>query len=112
MVKNRSIVTAIILTIVTCGIYGIYWMAALQNESLAAAKEEGTSGGMAVILTIVTCGIYGIYWAYKLGERVDKIKGTPNGNSGILFLVLQLLGAGIVGYCLAQDALNKCGQAN
>jgi hypothetical protein len=109
MVKNRSIVTALILTIVTCGIYGIYWMAALQNESLAAAKEEGTSGAMAVVLTIVTCGIYGFYWAYKLGERIDRINGSQN--SGVIYLILQFFGLGIVAYCLAQDGLNKSGQA-
>lgn len=112
MVKNRSIVTALILSVVTCGIYGIYWMAALQNESLAAAKEEGTSGGMVVVLTIVTCGIYGFYWAYKLGERIDRINGAQGGNSGVLYLILQFFGLGIVAYCLAQDALNKSGQAN
>ena len=107
MVKNRSIVVAIILTIVTCGLYGIYWMAAVQNESLAAAKESGTSGGMVVVLTIVTCGIYGFVWAYQLGERIDRIKGSSS-NSGLIYLILALFGLNIVDLCLAQDTLNKC----
>ena len=105
MIKERNIVVCIILTIVTCGIYGIYWMIALQNDSLKAAKEEGTSGGMVLLLTLVTCGIYGIYWAYTLGNRVDKIKGS-NGNSGLIFLLLSLFGLGIVNYCIAQSAVN------
>ncbi len=65
---------------------------------------------MALLLTIVTCGIYGWYWAYKMGEKVDAIKsrnGAPSGNSGILFVVLQFFGLGIVNYALAQDTINK-----
>ena len=111
MIKNRNIVTAIILSFVTCGIYGIYWMCALQNESLKAAGEQGTSGTTVILLTIITCGLYGFYWAYKLGERIDKIKGVQGGSSGVLYLVLQFVGLGIVNYCLAQDTLNKSGIA-
>lgn len=32
VVKQRDIVVAIILSIVTCGIYGIYWTICLVNE--------------------------------------------------------------------------------
>ena len=62
--------------------------------------------GMCILLTIVTCGIYGWYWAYKMGEKVDIIKnrgGMPSSNSGILFVVLQLFGLGIIDYALAQN---------
>ena len=64
------------------------------------------------MLTIVTCGIYSWYWAYKLGDRVDYAAnsrgiGDGSSNSKILFIVLQLLGLGIVNYLIAQDKLNK-----
>ena len=71
--------------------------------------------GMCILVTIVTCGIYGWYWAYKMGEKVDIIKnrgGMPSSNSGILFVVLQLFGLGIVDYALAQDAINKYSGTN
>lgn len=71
--------------------------------------------GMCILLTIVTCGIYGWYWAYKMGEKVDIIKnrgGMPSSNSGILFVVLQLFGLGIIDYALAQDAINKYSGTN
>ena len=45
-----------------------------------------------------------------MGEKVDIIKsrgGMPSSNSGILFVVLQFLGLGIINYALAQDAVNK-----
>ncbi len=105
MIKERNIIVCIILTFVTCGLYGIYWMIAIQDESLRAAKEEGPSGLVVFLLTLITCGIYGIYWAYVLGNRVDTIKGK-DGNSGIIFVLLSLLGFSIVNNCIAQAAIN------
>ena len=104
MIERRNIAVCIVLTLVTCGIYGIYWIVCLTND------VNGTSGGMVVLLTIVTCGIYGIYWAYKQGEKLDFTKnnrGIPSSNSGVLYLILQIFGFGIIAYALMQNELNK-----
>ncbi len=69
MIQQRSVAVCIILTIVTCGIYGLYWFICLTNDANTASNTFGTSGGMAILLTIVTCGIYSFYWAYKQGKR-------------------------------------------
>ncbi len=109
--KKRSIPVCILLWIVTCGLYGIYWMIVVNNELNAAANRQGaTSGGVAYLLGLITCGIYTLYWFYKMGENVDVIKtraGIPSSSNGVLYLVLGLLGFGIINYCLMQDALNK-----
>ena len=108
---QRSIVVCILLTIVTCGFYSIYWMIKLNDElNDVAGKPEATSGGMVFLFTLITCGIYGYYWYYKMGENVDAIKtnkGLASSNTGIIYLVLGLFGFGIVNYCLMQDTLNK-----
>ena len=62
---------------------------------------------MAFLFTLITCGIYGYFWAYKLGEKVDAIKGNPGGSSNVLFVVLEVFGLNIVNLALAQDAVNK-----
>lgn len=103
----RNIVVAIILSIVTCGLYGIYWMVKINDELMSLVGEQGTSGIMVVILSIVTCGIYELYWMYKMGQRVDTLNGVNGGNTGILYLILSIFGLGIVNYCLIQDAINK-----
>ena len=70
MIERRNIAVCIVLTLVTCGIYGIYWIVCLTNDvNTVSGDVNGTSGGMVVLLTIVTCGIYGIYWAYISRER-------------------------------------------
>lgn len=111
MIERRNIAVRIVLTLVTCGIYGIYWIVCLTNDvNTVSGDVNGTSGGMVVLLTIVTCGIYGIYWAYKQGEKLDFTKnnrGIPSSNSGVLYLILQIFGFGIIAYALMQNELNK-----
>ena len=104
--KKRSIAGCIILTFVTFGISGIYWFVKLTNETNRLAPEEATlSGGLAFLATVCTLGVYGLYWAYKLGQKVDRISGN-SGNSGIIYLLLSLLGVGIIAKALAQNELN------
>ena len=111
MIERRNIAVCIVMTLVTCGIYGIYWIVCLTNDvNTVSGDVNGTSGGMVVLLTIVTCGIYGIYWAYKQGEKLDFTKnnrGIPSSNSGVLYLILQIFGFGIIAYALMQNELNK-----
>ena len=111
-INKRNLAVSIILSIVTCGIYSLYWFIVLTDDTKNVSNDvEGASGGVALLLTIVTCGIYGFYWAYKQGERIDNAKAmrgmAAGGSSNILFLVLQIFGLGIVNYILIQDSLNK-----
>lgn len=112
MTTKRNIALCIILTIVTCGIYGLYWFVCITNEANVVSDHasDGTSGGVALILSIITCNIYGLYWAYKQGEKLDEAKtakGIPSSNTGIMYLILCFLGLGIIAYALMQSELNK-----
>lgn len=110
MIKERNIVVCILLSIVTCGLYGIYWFICLTDEANAAAGEQGTSGVMAFIFSLITCGIYMLYWMYKQGERIDNAKtkrGMAGGSNGVLYLILAIFGFAIISYALMQNELNK-----
>ena len=108
---RRDIAVSIILSIVTCGIYSIYWMIKLNDEINAAVGDQAAqTGGVVFLLTLVTCGIYGLYWLYKMGEKVDAIKiraGQPAGSSAVLYLLFGFLGLSIVSYALMQDTINN-----
>jgi len=104
----RNIVVAVILSFVTCGIYQIYWFIKMNDEvNILASEPDAPSGIMAFLFTFITCGIYGFFWSYKMGERCDRIKGAVGGSSAVLYLILAVLGLGIVNYCLIQDTINK-----
>ena len=110
MIKERNIVVSIILSLVTCGIYGIYWFIVMTNDVSQNSEEYKTSGAMAFVLTLVTCGIYGFYWYYKMGKAISQIgetKGIAISDNSIIYIVLGLFGLGIVNYCLMQADLNK-----
>lgn len=111
MVQKRDIAMTIILSVITCGIYGIYWFVMLNDEiNTVTGDSEAPTGGVAFLLTLVTCGIYGYYWMYKMGEKLDRhyiSQGMPNGSRGILYLILSFFGLGIISYALMQDSLNK-----
>ena len=110
MVQRRDIVVCIILSIVTCGIYGLYWMSTLTDDMNQLTGDYSTSGVTAVVFTIITCGIYGLYWMYKQGEKLDNVKaqrGYPTSNSALLFLVLAIFRLGIVSYAIMQNEINN-----
>ncbi len=110
-IKNRNIAMCIILSIITCGIYGIVWQISMVDDLNTASGRVGDTNGITVwLLSIITCGIYGWIWMYKAGEKVDMIKtknGMPSSNSGLVYLLLTFFGLGIVSYCIIQSELNK-----
>ncbi len=107
--KQRSIPICVILSIITCGLYGIYWFIVMTDDVNRLSGRARPSGGTAFLLTLVTCGIYGIYWAYQMGEAIYAAKaqrGYVGSSNGVLYLILQLVFA-IIGWCLMQDEINK-----
>lgn len=109
-IKERNIVVCILLSIVTCGIYGIVWFISLTDDMRYASGDQTLSGGKAFLLTLVTCGIYGYYWAYKMGKATAIAKanrGMPADDNSVLYLVLQFFGLAIVNYCIIQNDLNS-----
>jgi hypothetical protein len=111
-ISHRSIALAIVLSLVTLGIYGLYWMYCLVRDlSAASGDDSGFGGGAVVLLGIVTGGLYWLYWYYKAGGKVNRIHyldGRPqDGSLGILYLLLALFGFSIVSMALIQNELNK-----
>ncbi|MDY6037898.1 MAG: DUF4234 domain-containing protein [Eubacterium sp.] len=107
-IHKRNIVLCIILTLITCGLYGIYWIVVINDEiNCLAGESNDTSGGMVILYTFITCGIYGIFWLYKMGNKVDKINGKINGNSGLMYIILAFLGLSIISHAIMQDVINN-----
>ena len=74
MVQQRSLVTYILLTIVTCGIYSIYFWykyAEDMNKVCEGDGETTTNYIVVLLLNVVTCGIYSFFWYFKLGNRLQ-----------------------------------------
>lgn len=110
MIKKREIVVSIILTFITCGIYGIVWFINMTDDVAVVSEDHTISGGKAFLFTILTCGLYSIYWSYLMGKKIYETKtkkGLMASDNSILYLILCILGLGIVNYCLIQNELNE-----
>ena len=111
VIQKREIVTCVLLSLVTCGIYGIVWFIGLTDDVARLSEDNELSGGKAFLFTLITCGIYGIYWAYKIGKDIQIAQEKRNipatSDNSILYLILDLFGLSIVVYCLAQSEINR-----
>ena len=112
--RNRSIGLYVVLSIVTCSIFAIYWIYTMANDLNNVTREHAgeyqqTSAGLVVLLSVVTCGIYGWYWLYKAGKRLSSCQfdnGFRVTDDSVIMLILSIFGLGIVSYCILQSALN------
>ena len=60
-IQRKSIGLCIVLSIVTCGIYSLYWLYCMAEDvNLVTARPSAPSGGLVLLLTIVTCGLWSI----------------------------------------------------
>lgn len=101
--RHRSLGIMVVLTIITFGLYFLYWTVSFQME-LKQKTNEGFGGLGHLIMILITFGIYYIYWNYKVGERLEKM-GRPN--NGILYLILILLAVGWLNPFLMQSEANN-----
>ena len=104
-IKNRNIVTCILLTIVTCGIYGIYWFIMLAKE--AVSVKDPADNALLEIILMLLLPFVGIFLTEKKFAEGCAARGIPHSDNSILYLVLGLFGLGIVGVCMLQNDLNK-----
>ena len=110
LLQNRNVVLAIILSLVTCGIYSIYWFIVMTDDANKVSGDNKTSGAMAFVFSLITCGIYELYWYYQMGKKLytaGKNYGKDIADNSVIYLVLGIFGLGIVSYALIQSDLNK-----
>ncbi len=107
MIKQRDFVKMLILTIVTFGIYGIYfWYCYTEdlNKAGAGDGQESPNYIIVILLGIVTCGIYLFWWYYKQGNRLQAIGAKhglniqENGTTVLMWMIFGSLLCGIGSY--------------
>jgi uncharacterized membrane protein YhaH (DUF805 family) len=99
--KNRSPVAVVLLTLVTFGIYGIYWEVSTKMEMVKRGADIPTAW-------LIIVPIANLWWIYKYCLGVEKV--TEEKMSGVLALVLMLV-LSVIGMAIIQDAFNKVGES-
>ncbi|WP_448946340.1 DUF4234 domain-containing protein [Lachnoanaerobaculum sp.] len=108
--ERKNIVTCIILFIVTCGFYGIYWLYCIISDiNTISGDPDSMSPIVVILLSFVTCGIYLLFWVYKAGALLDQKAieaGRASESRAMIYLILTLFFLGIVTCVLMQDSIN------
>lgn len=74
-IERHDITLRILFTFLTCGLYGLYWMAQVTNDVHAVSgKPQCAGGGKAVLFSVLTCSIYMYYWIYKIGGELVEAR--------------------------------------
>jgi len=115
--ERREPAVVLLLSLVTCGLYGLWSHYKVAGEIQEALGRTGElSPGTEVLLIIITCGIYGIYWWYKYGKLVAELRqqrGLPPNDNAILYLLLVVFAGigGLINPMLMQGDLNRVWEA-
>ena len=122
---DRSLVLLILLNMITCGIYGYFFIYQLAQDVNVACEGDGESTPgllQLILLSIITCGIYSWVWYYKLGNRLSAnaprygLNFQENGTTVLLWLILGSFLCGIgsfVGiYIVIKNTNTLCGAYN
>lgn len=107
--EKREIVKCILLSIVTCGIYGIIWGVNLARD--AVKFKNSNDDALLEILLVLFLPFVGFYLCEKKLTEGCQVRGIPHDDNSILYLILGIFGLGIVDYCLMQNDLNKLAEA-
>ena len=108
-IKERNIVTCVLLSIVTCGIYGIYWVIMMAREAVSV-KEPADSAVLEIVLMIFL-PFLGFFMTERKFYEGCQDRGIAHTDNSILYLILGLVGLGIVDCCMMQNDLNKIANA-
>lgn len=114
MVQKESavsnIVLDIVLTLVTCGIYGLVWQARMFKVVNSFLGQERFNFWMYFLLSIVTFGIYGIYVQYLFGKAIPEVQAQQgakaNDSLPVLALVMCVFGLQIAAMAIEQNEIN------
>jgi len=108
-----------VLSLVTCGVYGLYWHYTTTEELKVVSSRTDFSGMMDVLLGLVTCGIWLWFAEYRNAQVVTELmtrRGIAHQDRAQTILLLNCLTlvvgmTGVVARMVLQDEFNKVAQA-
>ncbi|MBR6514976.1 MAG: DUF4234 domain-containing protein [Clostridia bacterium] len=103
-IKERNIVTSVILSLVTCGIYGFYWAYCMAKEAVSVNDEN--DGAILEAILCMFLPFVGFFLTEKKFAQGCADKGIEHKDNTILYIILGIVFP-IANYCLLQNDLNK-----
>ncbi len=110
MIPRRNIALYVILSLVTCGLFAIYWFIVLTDDIGRMSGDPSFTGLKHFLLTLVTCGVWSFIWAYQAGKQmayIQSMRGYQPTDNSVLYLILSIFGMSLINYALIQNDVNQ-----
>lgn len=105
-IKYRNMLAQVILTIITLGIYVLYWFYQISMEMKDATNDTQASPALWVVLFFIPFG--GFYSMYKFSELYEKFS-TEHFNKWLLFVLYIVFSPAV--WFIVQTDLNRRAEA-
>jgi hypothetical protein len=103
---RRSIGVCLLLTLVTCGLYDIYWQYRQMlcvNDMLGERKYRFWPW---LLLTLFTLGFYNVYHEYRVTSDIARVTGRAGRHDAWIAAVLSAVGFSILVDAIQQSRIN------
>jgi len=108
---DLSIPLYLILTLITCGLFNLYWNYKQMEACNEILQRQEFKFIYWLLFSLLTCGLYHIFYQYKMGSAIVEIQ-NKTGNTvfdalPVLSCLVTVFGLSIVVDCIHQYELNK-----
>ena len=108
---DLSIALYLILTLITCGLFNLYWNYKQMEGCNYLLNRQEFKFVYWLLFSILTCGLYHIFYQYKMGSAIIEIQQNTNkavfDSLPILSCLVTVFGLSIVVDCIHQYEINK-----
>jgi hypothetical protein len=108
---NLNIPLYLILTLITCGLFNLYWNYLQMEACNTMLKRTEFKFWHWILFSILTCGIYHIFYQYQMGSAIVEIQKNQNKyvfeSLPIVSIFTTIFGVSIVTDCVHQHEINK-----
>lgn len=107
----KSIGVGLVLTLLTCGIYGLFWQYKQMQVLNAWLGRREYDFLTWFLLSLITCGLFAIYYEYKMARGINEVQHKHGmmvqGDLALLCVVLAIFGVGIASLAVQQHSINE-----
>lgn len=109
--QERNVVLCVVLVIVTCGLYAIYWNYKMLDEMYTYTGQQNNAV-IDVVIGFFTLWIFSSYKMAKLENEANAKAGLPAEDKAMMYIILSVLMLSLVVDILTQLNLNKIATGN
>ena len=103
-IKQRSPIAVLLLSVITFGIYGWYWIVKVKGELNRSQNQVHIPTAWIWVIPIIGS----MWYEWKFSEATDVVTSGKY-SAPVAFILIICLGA--IGYAILQDGYNKIGSS-